>query len=224
MTQAIGIHQYLVLAHVAALRIDFSDAGDRTQHGPHHPILDDPALREFVNAERAIAVPGFVQGVLIDLAQTGADRPQHRHDAIWHAIAHFEQSLHHQLAREVDVRGIGEDERNQRKPWFIERAHLGQPRDSGHADFKRYGNESLDLLGRTSGRIGRDLDLDVGDIRKRVNGQFASRLKTKGQQNHCAKNDNKALIQRTAYQGRNHWSSCLRRSLFRWNAPLTTIF
>ena len=128
VAQAVRVDQHLVLLDVAAGRVDLGDAGDRAQERPHHPVLHGAALEELLLRERALAVVGPLERVLVHLAERRRHRPEHRRHALRQAGAELEQPLHHQLAREVDVGRVGEDERDQGEAGLVERAELGQAR------------------------------------------------------------------------------------------------
>ena len=198
IAQAVRVDEHLVLLDVAAGRVDLGDAGDRAEQRPHHPVLYRAPLEQLVLGQRALAVVGPLERVLVDLAERRRHRPEHRRHPLRQVGADLEQPLHDQLAREVDVGRVGEDERDQRQAGLVERAELGQAGQAGHRDLERHGDEALDLLRRAARCLGRDLHLDVGDVGERVDRKLARRLQPEREQGERDHDDDEALPERSA--------------------------
>ncbi len=225
VAQPLGIDQHLVLLLVAALRVDLRHARNGAQQRPHHPVLGDAAAGQLVGRQFPAAVVRTIERVLVDLAQPRGHRPQHRRHAHRHARLHFDDALHHQLAREVHVGLVAEHQRDQRQAGLVQRAHLCQRRQAGHRHLHRYGDEALDLLGRAPGRLGGDLHLHVGHVRKRIQRQLAGGVDAEEQQHGGHHGHHQPLLERAAYQCVDHAPSISARlrSLLRWKPPSTTI-
>ena len=118
--KATRIDQGLELFDVAALRVDFGHTRDRAQQGAHHPVLHRAALGQFFRCEGALTIVWFFEGVLVDLTQTGGHGAKHRHDARRHAGRDFDQALGDQLPCKVDVGLVGEHQRDDRQPAFVQ--------------------------------------------------------------------------------------------------------
>jgi hypothetical protein len=155
--------------------------------------------------------------VLVDLAERGRHRTEHRHDALRQPRRDLEQPLHDELAREEHVGLLGEDQRDQRQARPVERAQLDQARQAGHPDLQRHGREALDLFGRAARRFGRDLDLDVGDVRERVQRELPRGVEPEREQDGRDDRDDQALRERPPDERLDQEPSVCarRRSLFR---------
>ena len=116
--------------------------------------------------------PGFgVDGAHEDLAEAGGDRPHRGLDAGRQLLARLLEALVDELAGEVDVRAVLEDDRDLRQAVARERARVVESRQAGHRGLDREGDALLDFERRVAGRLGVDLHLDVGDVRHGVDRQ-----------------------------------------------------
>ena len=226
VAQLVRIDQNLILPGETALRIDLGHARNRAQQRTHHPVLGDPALHQLLFAQRFVTVVGTLQRVLIDLAQAGGNRTEYRRNAFRQARADFEQALHDQLAGEIDVGLVIEDQGDQRQAGLVQRSHFLQTGQAGHRHFQRHGGKTLDFLRRTARGFGGNLHLNVGDVREGIDRQLLRRIQAKEKEDRGNDRDDQALLERRTDEGLDHDPSIsLRlRSLFRWKAPSTTSF
>ena len=213
--QTVGLDQGLVLPHIAALRIDFGHARNRAQQGSHHPVLNDAPLGQLGRRQRALAVLGMVQRVLVDLAQASGHRTQHRRDALRHARRHLDQALGDQLPGKKHIGLVGEHQGDDGQAAFVQGAHFHQARQTGECDLQGHGDEALDFFGRASGGFGRNLHLDVGDVRERIDRQAGRLTQAKGAQHQRQGSHHQALRECSANQCSQHGLTPTRRACAR---------
>jgi len=204
VAQLVRVHQHLVLLDEATLGVDFGDAGNGAQQGPHHPVLGDAALGQLLRRQGPLTVVGPLQGVLVDFAEAGGDGAEHRGDALGQARTHFQQAFHDQLAGEVDVGAIGEHQGDEGEARLVQGTHLRQAGQAGHGDFQGHRGEALHLLRRAAGGLGGDLHLDVGDVGEGIHRQLARGVEAEHQQGDGDDDDDQALFEGGANQGFDH--------------------
>ena len=204
MAETVGVDEHLVLLDVAAGRVDLGDPGDRSQVGAHDPVLERAALREFVDGERPLAVVRVLERVLVDLAEHGRHRAQQRGHAVGHPAADLDEAFRDHLPCEVEVGAFGEDQRDERQRRPVQRAHLDQTRQAGHGHLDRDGDGPFHFLGRTAQGFGRDLDLDVRDVREGIDRKLADGPEAERQQDAGSDDDDDALLQRAADDRLDH--------------------
>ena len=131
----------------------------------HHPVL--PA------AQLAGRVAVALQRVLVDLPDRRVVRPEVRRDAVGHLGVG--QPFGHLLPRPVDVDVVLEGQDHLRQPERRDRPLDQHARRAGQRPLDRDGHLLLDLLRRLAGVEGDHHDLDVGDVRERLDLQLAER-------------------------------------------------
>ena len=195
VTHPLGVHQHVVLAFVAALGVDLGNARDRAQQRSHDPVLHHPALHEFGLGEGALLVGREFENILVNLAEAGGYRAEHRCHVVGQPRTHLDDAFHDQLSGEEHIDVIAEYHRDDGQSVAIQRAHVGQAGQSGHGDLERYGDEPLDFLRRPAGCLGRDLHLDVGHVREGVERELLHRLQAEREQRDGDNHQNRPLLQ-----------------------------
>jgi hypothetical protein len=173
-----------VFLDVTAQHIDAGDAFHAAQLRRNDPILDRSKIgRLFQRGGKRFAFRGCVARPFLGQARLELDRPDvdfseprhHRPHARRHpfrqGLPRRLQPLVHQVAREIDVRGVGEDRCDLREAVARQRARLRQARQPGERRFQRERDLPLNLLGPERGGDRVDLHLSVGDVRHRVDRQ-----------------------------------------------------
>ncbi len=95
------------LPHFTAEGVDAGNAGHGPQDRAKDPVLEGPQFHQ---------TPGrTLQRVLEDLTEPRRDRTEIGHDTVGQVVADGEQPLQHQLAGEIDVRTVLEDDGDHRQ-------------------------------------------------------------------------------------------------------------
>ena len=120
----------------------------------------------------SVAPGSRLDGEHEDLAEARRDRPERGLEALGQPRHRLAQALVHELAREVDVGAVLEDDRHLREPVARERsactrAAAGPPIAVSIGNVMR----CSDFERRVARRLGVDLHLDVRDVRHRVDRQ-----------------------------------------------------
>ncbi len=101
------------LLHEPADAVHLRDAANGAKLRLDHPVLQRPQVG---GIERAAALVGGagckLHGVHEDLAEARRDRPERGLDSLWKSRHRLAQALVHELAREVDVGAVLEDDRD----------------------------------------------------------------------------------------------------------------
>jgi len=172
-SQTRGDRRNLVFLGIAADRVDFRHTRNVAQLR-----LDDPVLNLAQIGGRVGRAVGLLRTVLgldrpqVNLAQAGGDRPQRGRDAGRQLVACFLDALIDQLAREVDVGAVLEDDGHLRQAIARQGAGLLQVGQARHHGFNRVCHPLLGFQRRIARCLGIDLNLDVGDVRHGVDGQL----------------------------------------------------
>ncbi len=125
-----------------------------------------------------------LQGVEEDLAQPRADGPHRGPYTFGQGFARLHQSLPDLGAGEVDVGAFIENRRDLRKSVATQRACRLQSRNPRELGFQRQRHTFFHLLWSEPGGFGVDLDLHVGDVGNRVDGQMQEAKCTRPEQHH----------------------------------------
>jgi hypothetical protein len=165
-----GRHQEFL--DVAADAVDLGHPRYGAQLRLDDPVLDLAQIHGRVG--RAVGLAGALlgfDGPLIDLAQPRGDGPHDRPEACRQAVARLLDALVDQLAGKIDIGPVLENHRHLRQPIARQRACAGQARQPGHHGFDGESDALFGLQGGVAGRLGIDLDLDVGDVGHGIDGQ-----------------------------------------------------
>ncbi len=202
--QTRGVGPNGILLHIAAVHINAGQA----LRGPH-ARGDDPVLnraeigraglgrgQEFAFGRQigAAGLPagltrfgevGAVERLEVDrphehFAETGGDRRKRRLHALRQPLARLGHPFGDLLASEVDVRIVGEDDRDLAEAVSAQRPGGLDARNPRHRGFEWIGDLTFHLLGRERRRDGVDLDLPVGDVRHGVDGQLRQVVEAEG--------------------------------------------
>ena len=112
-----------------------------------------------------------IDRVLVDLAESSRNRAHLRLDARRQLALDGLDTLADQLTREIDIRAVLEDDRYLRQSVARERARVAEAGQTAHGSFDDESHALLGLERRIARRLRVDLDLDVRDVRHRVDGQ-----------------------------------------------------
>ena len=150
---------------VAADRVDLDDARHGAKLRPDDPVLDGPEVGRGVGLAGRLLCAGLgLDGIHVDLAQAGRDRAHRRLGAGRQLVLGLLDALVDELAGEVDVGAVLEDDRHLAEAIARQRAGVFQPRQAAHRGLERKGDALLDLQRRVARRHGVDLHLHVGDV------------------------------------------------------------
>ncbi len=167
--EPVRIDDDVILLDRPAEGVDLADAGDRLEQRREDPVLGGPDFGQPGHLVRpGRPLPG--QGVLVDLAHRGRDRSHGDLGPLGDAFAGLDQPLEDELAGEIDVDPVLEDDGDDGEPGLGDRADLIEPGQAAHGRLDRVGDEALDLGRRHARDRGQHLDLDVGDVGEGVDG------------------------------------------------------
>jgi hypothetical protein len=167
--ELLRVHRDVVLLDVTAEGIDLVDARDGLEEWRQDPVLDGPDLGQvfrFVHPGRRRPD----ERVLVDLAHGRGDGSHRDLRAFGDALPGLDQPLQDELAGEIDVDAVLEDDGHDREPRLRDRADLFEPGQAAHGRFDRIGDEPFDLGRRHARGCGQHFDLDVGHVREGVDG------------------------------------------------------
>ena len=106
-----------------------------------------------------------------DFAEPGGDGTEFRRQTVGKLTPRGLKPFVDQLAREIDVSAVLEDDRHLTQSVAGDRAGVLQPRHACDGGLDREGDPLFRLQRREAGGLGVDLDLDVGDVGRGVDGQ-----------------------------------------------------
>src|SRR6185503_20793075 len=137
-----------------AMSIHFCDA----RHG--HQLAADVPIMNSAQIDGAVFIAICFNFVLIDFAKARRNRTHFRRtDIRWYLLASRREAFHDQLACEVNVGGIREDNRYIRDAKFGYRTNLFHVRESTHCHFDWKGDLSFDLEWTKRGSTRQNLHL-----------------------------------------------------------------
>ena len=201
--ELLRVHRHMVLLDVAAEGVDLADAGHGLEQRGQDPVLNGPDLGQvFLRVHAGGPVPR--EGVLIDLAHGRGHRSHGDLRARGDALPGLDQPLEDELAGEIDIDAVLEDDRDDRQPRLGHGADLGQPGQAAHHDLDGIRDEPLHL-GRRHARDGRqDLDLDIGHIGEGIDRDARDGPNTQGDEEENTDEDKSPLSERALDQTVNH--------------------
>ena len=169
----------LVLFQKSAQADHVGHAGRQLQVARDRPILDRAQLPQ--------VLPVAGHAIAKQLAD-GCGQRRQLHLGLAGKV-HVAEAFEHQLASLIIVGAVVEGDDQERQAELRVRKHAHRVRQSAQADLQRRGDLLFDFLGRVSRIEGDDGDLDIGNIRKRLDRQIlerhdAAQQKQAGQQEH----------------------------------------
>ena len=194
----VGCH--MILAGIAADRVDLGDPRNRAHLRPDDPIGHRPEV--FRRIRRAV---GFSR------ARFGLDREHEDFAEARRDRAHFGlhpgrklaarglEPLVDLLAREIDVGPVLEDDSDLAQAIARDRPGIVEVRDARDRGLDRIGDALLGLERRIAFRLGVDLDLDVGNVGNGVDGQFGRAPRADRAEERDDREDEPSLPDRKAY-------------------------
>jgi hypothetical protein len=164
-----GFDDDLILPRLAAPGVDFVDTADGAQLVLDSPLMESLHLH---GGERA------VESVLVDLAEGRGDGAELRFDVLGDAAADFLEPFVDQLAGEVGVDVIVEDDGDHREAELGYGAIPFGARQAHEGGFNRVSDQGFDFR-RSHGRaLGDDGDLVVGEVREGVDRNLGEGVET----------------------------------------------
>ena len=122
-----------IFLHIAAENVDAGDALYAAKLGRNDPVLHRPQISGLVERRRQpVAFRGCVDHAILrhlwreldrvdeDLAQAGRHWTEHRRNAGRQSRADFEQTFHDQLAGEIDVGLVAENQRDAETAFLLQ--------------------------------------------------------------------------------------------------------
>ena len=201
--EPLRVHDDMELLDVPPEGIDLVDAGDGLEDGGQNPILDGPDLGQvFRLLHPGGPVPG--ERVLVDFAHRGGDRPHLDLRPRGDVLSGFDQPLEDELAGEIDVDAVLEDDRYDGQSRLGNRPDLVEPGQAAHGDLDGKRDEPLDLGRRHARGRGQDFDLDVRDVGKGVDRDAQDGPNAQGDEEENADDDEKPLSERALDNTVNH--------------------
>lgn len=204
VAKLLRIDKGFVLLDIATGGVDLGYPGNRTKQRPDDPVLYGTALDQLFFGQRPLSVILALEGVLIHFAERVCDGTQHGCNALGHAVAELAKPFGDHLALKIKAAPVFKDQRNERKPGLVQRAHIGHAGETGHRDLDRNGDETFNLFGGFSGSLGGDLDLDIRDVGESVDGQLLCSVDPETYQGDRDDDENEAMLQRTVNDGLQH--------------------
>ena len=170
--QAVRIGQHVVLLVVAADAVDLGHAGRQHQLWANDPFLHLAQTHGIPWAAVGLCRAGLgAHRVHVDLTQAGADRPHFGLQARRQLAADGRQPLVDEVAGEVEVSPFLEYHRHLRQRVARQGSGVGEFGQPGQGCFHGEGHPLFGFQRRVARSGGVDLDLDVGDVRHRIDGQ-----------------------------------------------------
>ena len=203
--EALRVERHLVLLHEATDRRDLGDARHAGELVPQVPVLQRSEVGECAGA--AVVDEGVLEHPA-DAGRIGAERRRH---PLGEPRAQALQELDDTAARPVDVGAVLEDDVDVRDPEVGEPAdglHL-RCRDQGRHD--RIGDLVFDEVGAAALPLGRDDDLDVGDVGHGVERRLVHRPDAPEREAERGDDDDDALTSAPGDEAFDH--GCLRSSV-----------
>ena len=163
----------MILAGIAADRVDLGDPRNRAHLRPDDPVGHRPEV--FRRIGRTVGFSGArfsLDREHEDLAEARRDRPHFGLHPGRKLAARGLEPLVDLLAREIDVGPVLEDNGDLAEPVARDRSGIVEVRDARDRGLDRIGDALLGFERRIAFRLGVDLDLDVGDVGDGVDGQL----------------------------------------------------
>jgi len=201
--QKVGIHDDVKLSDIAPEGVDFVDPGDRLEERREGPVLNRPDLRQVFRLIHALG-PAPRERVLIDFPHGRGNRAHGDLGSLGDALPGFDEPLEDELAGEVDIDAVLEDDGDDGEAGLGNRTNLIQAREPAHGRFDREGDEPLDFRRRHAGSRGQDFDLDVGDVGEGVDGDPKDRPDPQHDEEEDSDKDEDAPAERSFDQAVNH--------------------
>ena len=201
-----GVEQHVILFFVTSPTVHFGHAGDRSQMGPHQPMLDRAQLGQIVTVA--------LEQVVVDFAHAAGDRSQL---GLVHAglVGQFGdgQPLADQLAGAENVEAVLEDRVDLRQAKLGNRADLGQAGQSADHLLDRIGDLDLDLFGAQGRHHRVDLHHHGTGVGKGIDRQTGQREKSRNHQRSGEQQHDGAMFEAETDDAIEHgsWAGC------RWN-------
>ena len=185
------------LALETADGIDFSDARRASEKGLGDVFLRFIKLHQcLLFIRRFVARIGFPrQRVVEDLAEAGGDRCEPGFGAGRESVPDVLHALGDELARTVDVGSILELERDLGEAVFGEGSHLRHARQACELEFDDACDQVFRFFGGEHCDLGVDLNLWTGDVRHRVDGQFARGVEADAEEQACGEENEESLAE-----------------------------
>ena len=162
----------MILTLVAADGVDLGDTARVAKLGPDDPVLKRAQV--FGRIGLAVGTSCTLLGldrIQEDLPEAGGDRAKFRGDAGGKLTEGALEALIHQLACEIDVGAVVEDDGHLAQPVSRNRAGVLKARNACDGGLDGEGDALFGLQRRIAGGFGVDLNLDVGDVRSGVDRQ-----------------------------------------------------
>ena len=161
----IRVDGHLILLHVATPAAYFGHARGSRELLSHNPVLDGSQLgkRIFV----LVALLG-AHGIMVNLAQSGSNRSHFGFRILGQILLHLGQHLAHLRTCPVDICIIIKNESDDRESASRDTSALLEFGDVGERHFYRSSYVLLHLLRSERRRLGDNLHLIVGNIRRGI--------------------------------------------------------
>ena len=168
----ISIDGHFILLHVASPAAHFCHARGSRELFSHNPVLDGSQLgkRIFV----LITLFGS-HGIMVNLAQSGSNRAHLGFHIFGQILLHLGQHLAHLRTCPVDICIIIKNEGDDRESASRDTSTLLEFGDVGERHFYRSSNVLLHLLRSERRRLGDNLHLIVGNIRRGIEREMDER-------------------------------------------------
>ena len=163
--ELIRIDGHLILLHIASPAAHFSHARGSRELFSHNPVLDGSQLGERIFV--LVALLG-AHGIMVNLAQSGSNRSHLGFHIFGQIFLHLGQHLAHLRTCPVDICIIIKNEGDDRESASRDASALLEFGDVGERHFYRSSYVLLHLLCSERRRLGDNLHLIVGNIRRRI--------------------------------------------------------
>ncbi len=195
----------LILPHESADARDFRHAGNGVELITHEPVLNRAEPAQIVAAVwRELRVN--VEIILVNPAETGRIRAEHRRDPGGHRAAEIIQPLQHARPREIIVNLVIENNRDEREAEHGIGADGLHARESLQIHRERICDLILDLLRAAPRPVGEHDDLVFAQVGNRIHRRAINGADAEAdEQRHAAKHQ-EAVAQRPLYDAIDHGS------------------
>ena len=195
----------MVLLGIPTDGVDLGDAGDVAQLRTHDPVVQCAQIGGSPLAAIGLARTRLGRyRIHEDFAEPGCGRSHLGLDARRQLRLRRLESLIDELAGEIEVGAILEHDRDLAQAIARDRAGVIEPGNPGERGLDRIGDPLLGFERREAFSLGVDLDLDIGDVRNRVDRQLAGAPQPERDKRGDERHDQPALPDRKTDDARKH--------------------
>src|SRR5580692_9764170 len=183
-----GINAHLIFACGAAETHHIDDIRHRLEL-----FFEGPVFQRFQFHQIVFRI-GALQRIPVNLADRAVVRAHLRLQIIWQS--HLRQPFEHLLAVPVVAGAVVKNEHHAGKAKQRNGTQMRQVRQSVHLDFNRNGDLLFDFFGGAPGPLGDDLDIIIGNVGIRLDGEIVKGDRSPNEQENGDRQHDEAVVQR----------------------------